>query len=140
MEIIIKPIGIINSPYQSKADTPRQGRYSDKISTITVFDDFVEGLDGLDNTEHLIILYWQDRAERDKLKVVPHGKTKLRGVFSTRAPVRPNPIGFCLVKLVSVDNNVLTVKWLDAMDGSPLLDIKPFWKIDLPDIDKFQYK
>ncbi len=134
MYIKVKPIGIINSPYSIKEDSPRQGRYSDRISTITVFDEFAEGLEGLDNNKHLIILYWQDRAERDKLKVIPHGKTEKRGVFSTRAPVRPNPIGLCLVELVRVKENTITVKWLDAMDGSPLLDIKPYWKLDLPDI------
>ena len=128
MEMKIKPIGIINSPYKTKADAPRQGRYSDEISTIRVFDKFAEGLEGLDIYKYFIILYWQDKAERDKLKVVPHGKTEKRGIFSTRAPVRPNPIGFCLVKLLKIDGNILTVKWLDALDGSPLLDIKPYWK------------
>jgi len=76
----------------------------------------------------LIILYWQDRAERDKLKVIPYGRIEKRGIFSTRAPVRPNPIAFCVVELVDIDKNKLTVKWLDALDGSPLLDIKPYWK------------
>lgn len=91
-------------------------------------------MEGLDIQKYFIILYWQDRAERDKLKVFSHGKSEKMGVFSTRAPVRPNPIGFCLVELVKVDGNTLTVKWLDALDGSPLLDIKPFWKFDLPEI------
>ena len=82
----------------------------------------------LDVNKYLIILYWQDCAERDKLKVIPHGKIKKRGIFSTRAPVRPNPIAFCLVELVDMNRNKLTVKWLDALDGSPLLDIKPYWE------------
>jgi tRNA-Thr(GGU) m(6)t(6)A37 methyltransferase TsaA len=128
MEIKIKPIGIIHSPYKTKGDAPRQGRYSDKTSSIRVFDEFLEGLEGLDIHKYYIILYWQDRAERDKLKVIPHGKNEKRGIFSTRAPVRPNPIGFCLVKLLGIDKNILTVKWLDALDGSHLLDIKPYWK------------
>jgi tRNA (adenine37-N6)-methyltransferase len=128
MEMKIKPIGIIHSPYKTKEDAPRQGRYSDETSTVRVFDEFGEGLEGLDIDKYYIILYWQDQAERDKLKVIPHGKTEKRGIFSTRAPVRPNPIGFCLVKLLGIDENILTVKWLDALDGSQLLDIKPFWK------------
>jgi tRNA (adenine37-N6)-methyltransferase len=128
MEMQIKPIGIIHSPYKTKGDAPRQGRYSDETSSIRVFDEFLEGLEGLDIHKYYIILYWQNRAERDKLKVIPHGKTEKRGIFSTRAPVRPNPIGFCLVKLLEIDENILTVKWLDALEGSPLLDIKPFWK------------
>lgn len=123
----LRQIGVIESPYKSREDSPRQGRYSDKTSNIIVFDEFVDGLDGLDKNKYYIILYWQDRAERDKLKVVPHGKLDERGVFSTRAPVRPNPIGLCLVELLEVNNNILTVQWLDAVDGSPLVDIKPYW-------------
>lgn len=124
----LRPIGVIESPYKTNEDTPRQGRYLDKTSKIIVFNEFMDGLDGIDRNKYYIILYWQDRAERDKLKVVPHGKSEERGVFSTRAPVRPNPIGMCLIELLEVNRNVLTVRWLDAMDGSPLLDIKPFWK------------
>ena len=133
MDMELTPIGVINSHYLNKEDSPRQGRYSSQLSTITVFDEFVGGLDGLDVNKYLIILYWLDRAERGKLKVIPRGKTEKRGVFSTRAPVRPNPIGFCLVELVRIERNILTVKWLDALDGSPLIDIKPFWNIDIPD-------
>jgi tRNA (adenine37-N6)-methyltransferase len=135
MDMKLIPIGVINSPFSTKKNSPHQGRYSAQTSTITVFDEFVDGLNGLDVNKYLIILYWQDRAERDKLKVIPHGKTKNRGIFSTRAPVRPNPIAFCLVELVSCEYNKLTVKWLDALDGSPLLDIKPCWKIDIPNMD-----
>ena len=131
MEIKLRPIGIINSPYKNKEDKPRQGRYSDETSLVTVFDEFTDGLEGLDIQKYFIILYWQDRAERDKLKIFPHGKSDKRGVFSTRAPVRPNPIGLCLVELVNRTGNKITVKWLDALDNSPLLDIKPYWgKLD----------
>jgi tRNA (adenine37-N6)-methyltransferase len=128
MDINLKPIGTISSPYKVRENTPRQGRYSDKTSIIIIFDEFADGLEGLVINQHYIILYWQDRAERDELKVIPHGKTEKKGVFSTRAPVRPNPIGFCLVELLMIEGNHLTVRWLDALDGSPLLDIKPFWK------------
>ena len=134
MDMELVPIGVINSQYKTKDDAPRQGRFSTETSTITVFDEYLDGLDGLSVNKYLIILYWQDRAERDKLKVVPYGKTEKRGIFSTRAPVRPNPIGFCLVELVDMNRNKITVKWLDALDGLPLLDIKPFWKLDIPDI------
>jgi tRNA (adenine37-N6)-methyltransferase len=134
LDIKLKPIGIINSKYKDKEDSPRQGRYSDEKSVIKVFNEYIENLEGIELHKYYMVFYWQDRAERDKLKVVPHDKTEKRGVFSTRAPVRPNPIGFCLVKLLEVKGNELTVQWLDALDGSPLLDIKPFWKIDLPDM------
>ena len=135
MDMELIPIGVINSQYMTKNDAPHQGRYSTETSKITVFDEFLDGLDGLEANKYLIILYWQDRAERDKLKVIPYGRTEKRGIFSTRAPVRPNPIAFCLVELLDMNKNKLIVKWLDALDGSPLLDIKPFWDIDIIDTD-----
>ena len=128
LNIKLKPIGIISSKYKDRESAPRQGRYSDEKSVIKVFEDYLEGLDGIDLHRYYMVFYWQDHAERDKLKVIPHGKTVERGVFSTRAPVRPNPIGFCLVELLEINDNMLTVRWLDALDGSPLLDIKLFWK------------
>ena len=127
------PIGVVNSPYKIKKLSPHQGRFSDELSKIRIFDKYAEALDGIELYQHLIVLYWFDQAENVLLKVVPHGKVKKRGLFSTRAPVRPNPIGFCLVELVGIESNCLTVKWLDALDNSPVLDIKPFWpEIDCP--------
>jgi tRNA (adenine37-N6)-methyltransferase len=123
----LRPIGTINSPYKTKEDAPRQGRYSDKLSKITIFDEYLEGMQDMERHKYYYVLYWLDKAERDKLKGIPPGKTEERGVFSIRSPARPNPIALCLVELVKVKGNVLTVKWLDALDGSPILDIKPFW-------------
>jgi tRNA-Thr(GGU) m(6)t(6)A37 methyltransferase TsaA len=123
----LKPIGIINSPYKTKEDAPRQGRYSDKLSKITVFDEYLEGIQDIQRHNYYYILYWLNKGERDKLKGIPPGKTKERGVFSIRSPIRPNPIALCLVELINVERNILTVKWLDALDGSPIVDIKPFW-------------
>jgi tRNA-Thr(GGU) m(6)t(6)A37 methyltransferase TsaA len=129
----LKAVGVVDSPYKIKAGSPRQGRQSDEVSKIIIFDKYTEALDGVDRCQYLIVLYWLDRAERDILKATTPGKKKERGVFSIRAPVRPNPIGLCLVKLIQKEGNVLTVKWLDALDQSPVLDIKPFWSdIDCP--------
>ena len=122
----LKSIGIINSPYKTRAESPHQGRYSDKLSKITIFEEYADGLLGIGDKKHILIFYWQNKAERDKLQVVPRGKTEKKGVFAIRAPVRPNPIALCLVELVEIDGRTLTVKWLDALDGSPVLDIKPF--------------
>jgi tRNA (adenine37-N6)-methyltransferase len=127
------PIGVVNSPYKIKKRSPHQGRFSNELSKIRIFDEYAEALDGLERCQHLIVLYWFDQEEDVLLKVVPHGKVKNRGVFSTRAPVRPNHIGFCVVELLKIKNNCLTIKWLDAMDKSPVLDIKPFWpEVDCP--------
>jgi tRNA-Thr(GGU) m(6)t(6)A37 methyltransferase TsaA len=134
MDIKLEPIGIIRSPYTNKNNSPRQGRYSNETSVLTVYKKYMDGIEGIDLHSHYMIFYWQDHAVRNQLKVVPHGKTEKRGVFSTRAPVRPNPIGFCLVEVVNIEDNQITVQWLDAWDGSPLLDIKPYWQeIDTPD-------
>lgn len=123
----LKPIGVINSPYKKREDAPRQGRYSEKLSKIILFDEYLEGLQDIERHKYYYIFYWLDKAERDKLKGIPPGKTEERGVFSIRSPIRPNPIALCLIELVKIEGNTLTVKWLDALDGSPLLDIKPFW-------------
>jgi tRNA (adenine37-N6)-methyltransferase len=121
-----KPIGVINSKFGNTNQTPRQGRNSNEISEIVIFEEYQEGLQDLDKYKHLIILYWQDRSARNKLKVIPPGQTKKRGVFSTRSPSRPNPIAFCLVEVIEIKENRLKVKWLDALNGSPVMDIKPF--------------
>lgn len=123
----LKPIGVIDSPYKKNEDAPRQGRYSKKLSKIIVFEEYLEGLQDIERHKYYYVFYWLDKAERDKLKGIPPGKTEERGVFSIRSPIRPNPIALCLVELVKIEENTLTVKWLDALDGSPLLDIKPFW-------------
>ncbi len=129
----LKAIGLVNSPYKNEKGSPHQGRFSDQLSTITIFNEYIEGLDGIGKCSNLIVVYWMDRAEPASLRVVPHGRSEKRGVFSTRAPVRPNPLGLCMVELVNIEENILTVKWLDALDQSPVIDIKPFWsEIDCP--------
>ncbi|NYB53111.1 MAG: tRNA (N6-threonylcarbamoyladenosine(37)-N6)-methyltransferase TrmO [Methanobacteriaceae archaeon] len=129
----VKAIGVVNSSFKTKKGSPHQGRFSDELSTITIFKDYQEALEGVEHCKNLIVIYWMDRAGPVSLKVVPHGKTEKRGLFSTRAPVRPNPLGLCIVELVKKEGNKLTVRWLDALDQSPVLDIKPFWReIDCP--------
>jgi tRNA-Thr(GGU) m(6)t(6)A37 methyltransferase TsaA len=122
----INPIGFVNSPYKKSSDAPRQGRNSDILSQIIIYDQYSDGLDGVDRYSHLIILYWLDRADGPLLKVIPPGHTKERGVFSTRAPSRPNHIALCVVDLVECQDNVLTVRGLDALDNSLVIDIKPY--------------
>ena len=129
--MILRQIGVIKSPYKSFNDAPRQGRFSEAESDIVVFEEYAEGLLGVENCEHLIVLYWMDRASRERLRVVPPGEVEERGVFSTRSPSRPNPIALCVVKVVEVKGNRLRVRWLDAIDGSPLIDIKRY----SPEID-----
>lgn len=109
------------------------------ISKIRIFDDFREGLEGLDTFSHIIILYWlhlQATEERRRvLKVIPMGRAgnPKVGVFTSRSPSRPNSIGLCVAELVKLEGDILSVKGLDAFEGSPIIDIKPY----LPRIDAF---
>ena len=122
----LKPIGVIHSPYLRRGDAPRQGRLSDKESTIEVLPAYAEGLYDVELHPHLIVLYWLDRAGRDILKATPPGTRTEHGVFATRSPDRPNPIGFAVMDLIRRDGTRLVVRGLDALDGTPLLDLKPF--------------
>ncbi|AAB90992.1 tRNA (N6-threonylcarbamoyladenosine(37)-N6)-methyltransferase TrmO [Archaeoglobus fulgidus] len=129
--MILKPIGVVKSPFKTQNDAPRQGRFSDAVSEIAIFDEYADGLHKIENLRHIIVLYWMDKASRDKLRVVPPGETEERGVFTTRSPSRPNPIGLCVVEILEVERNRLKVRWLDALDGSPVIDIKKY----SPEID-----
>lgn len=128
--MILKQIGIIRSPYKDPQQAPRQGSFRQDISTIQVDDEFSPALEGIDGYKYVVVFYWADGASRDRLKSSRH---KDRGVFATRSPARPNPINFCVCKLLSVKGSQLKVTRLDAVDGSPLLDLKPFIKdLDCP--------
>ncbi|MDK2975351.1 MAG: hypothetical protein PWP08_1722 [Methanofollis sp.] len=124
MELV--QIGTIRSPYTRQADAPRQGRLSDAESEIEVFPEYIGGLADVERCSHLIVLYWLDRADRTMLRATPPGQTVSRGVFSTRSPNRPNPVAFSVVDLLSVRGGTLRVRGLDALDGSPLIDLKPY--------------
>jgi len=128
MELI--PIGVIHSPFRVPEEAPRQGIYTEEISTIEVFAEFTPALEGLESFAHLIVLYWADRAARDVLKSRRHED---RGVFASRSPARPNPICLSVCELVAIEGNEVKVRGLEALDGSPLLDIKPFIReLDCP--------
>jgi len=122
----LKPIGVIHSPYKVRGDAPFQGRHQDDLSTLEVFEEFEPGLKDIERCSHLIVLYLQHRGDRDRLRTKTPWGPEIRGVFATRSPNRPNLIGLCTVKLVERSGRLVTVKWLDALDGSPLLDIKPY--------------
>jgi tRNA (adenine37-N6)-methyltransferase len=123
----LDPIGIIRSPFTSLEGMPIQPAGAAGIAgTVEVRADLAEGLDDLDGFSHVILLYHFHRSDGYKLKVVPFMDTEPRGLFATRAPRRPNPIGLSVVRLVRVEGSVLHVEGVDVLDGTPLLDIKPF--------------
>ena len=101
--------------------------------SLEIFPDYVQGLKDLDGFSHIILLYHFHRAGESKLLITPFMDTKQRGVFATRAPSRPNPIGFSIVKFIRIDHNILYIENVDILDGTPLLDIKPY----VPEFDQF---
>jgi tRNA-Thr(GGU) m(6)t(6)A37 methyltransferase TsaA len=126
-KIELKPIGLIHTPFQKAEGTPIQPAKGKGVKGwIEVDAAYAEGLKDLDGFERIWLLFWCHRAAAYKLHVKPYMDTQLRGLFSTRAPSRPNPIGISCVKLRSVKGNRLEIEDVDMLDGTPLLDIKPY--------------
>ena len=125
--ICFKAIGIIHSPYKTLENMPIQpSAAKDVAGTIEVFPEFVRGLDDLEGFSHIYLIYQFHRSKAWRLKVIPFLDHVERGVFATRAPARPNAIGLSVVKLLKREANRLQVENIDVLDGTPLLDIKPF--------------
>lgn len=123
----IKPIGIIHSPYHSLENMPIQpGGALDREGYVLVDDEYMDGLRDLEGFSHIYLLYHFHEARRTELMVVPFMDTQKRGVFSTRSPLRPNHIGLSIVKLEKVEKNKIIITGIDILDGTPLLDIKPY--------------
>ena len=120
------PIGFVESDFKGIQNDP--DIFHETISRIRILDDFAEGLFQLERYGRLYVIFRFDRAEGYRLVIHPRGDANRpeRGVFATRSPYRPNPIGLSVVELVGIDGNVLTVRDLDAIDGTPVLDIKPW--------------
>jgi tRNA-Thr(GGU) m(6)t(6)A37 methyltransferase TsaA len=133
--IELKPIGIIHTPFTKPEGMPIQGRGAAGIrGTIDLFDEYHAGLKDLEGFSHIILLYHFHRSQGFNLQVVPFMDSELRGLFATRAPKRPNPIGISVVQLDKIENGVLHIQNVDIMDGTPLLDIKPY----VPEFDSPQ--
>ena len=128
----LKPIGIIHSPYKNTGETPYQGYKSGEISQVEIFKEFEEGLKDIEGFSHIIVIYWFHKSQGYHLLVKTPWDDSLHGLFTTRSPRRPCPLGLTVVELVVREENILTVKGVDAIDGTPLLDIKPY----IPSIDK----
>ena len=142
-KIEFTPIGVIHSPFTDLAQMPIQPRCNERVKspvlegrqprskasasgTVEIFTEYAEGLRDLDGFSHIILLYHLHKAGMPRLQVTPFLDSQPHGVFATRAPVRPNPIGLSVVQLTGIQGNLLTVEGLDILDGTPLLDIKPY--------------
>lgn len=122
----ITPIGIIHSPFNTREKTPIQPFRSNKIGRVEVYNEFAAGLQDIAGFSHITLIYRFHKSRGYRLLVKPFLDNQLRGLFSTRAPRRPNQIGISVVQLVKRKDNVLIVRGIDVLDGTPLLDIKPY--------------
>jgi len=127
MSLQLDPIGIIRSPFIQAAETPIQASMAEGATgTVEILPAFAAGLKDLDGFDRIWLLYWFDRAVAPKLIVTPYLDDQPHGVFATRAPARPNAIGMSAVRLLRIDGCTLRVADVDILDGTPLLDIKPY--------------
>ena len=132
-EILCTPIGFVSSPFKERGDAPRQGYLTDETSVITLKEEYLKATLGLEEGADIFVLCWFDRSDRTLLLGRPSKDVPLKGVFANRSPNRPNPISLTLVKIVKIEDNKITVVGLEALDGTPVLDIKPYSKdIDTP--------
>jgi tRNA-Thr(GGU) m(6)t(6)A37 methyltransferase TsaA len=135
MAISYEPIGIIHSPFAGIENVPIQpAAAAGTRGMVEVFAEFVAGLKDLEGFSHIILVYHFHRVTRSRLVLTPFLDQELRGVFATRAPTRPNPIGLSVVRLLSVQANVLQIENVDIVNGTPLLDIKPY----VPEFDHYE--
>ena len=125
--IIARPIGTVHSPFPEPVGVPIQPSRADGVEgTVEVLPEYEEGLADLDGFSHIVLVTWLHRSEGYRLRIVPFLDTEERGLFSTRSPRRPNPIGLSVVRLLGVNGCTLKVADLDLVDGTPVLDIKPY--------------
>lgn len=137
-EIKYKPIGVVHSPFKEPKGTPIQPRAAKGINgTVEVFPDYAEGLKDVEGFSHIILIYHFHLSKKGHLKVKPYMDNEPHGVFAMRGPSRPNSIGISTVRLVRIDGNIVHIRDVDIVDGTPLLDIKPYVpEFDIREVEK----
>lgn len=125
-EFVARPIGVIYTPFDDPPGMPIQAARSEAAGRVEVYPEYAPGLADLDGFSHVMLVYWFHRAGGFSLAVQPFLDAQSHGLFATRYPARPNPIGLSVVKLMAVEDNILCVRGVDMLDATPLLDIKPF--------------
>lgn len=134
MEFKMTAIGVIHTPIVETKSAPIQSSLSDLEGTAEVFSEYLDGLEGIEGFSHIYLLYaFHQSASEGSLKIKPFLDDMVHGVFATRYPCRPSPIGFSVVQLIIRQGNLLHFKGADMLDGTPLLDIKPY----IPEFDIF---
>lgn len=128
-DIIVKPIGIVHSPYKGTKDIPIQGKFKDEVEAYVELDKkYQEGLIDLDGFSHAILIYHFHESKEEAITARPLLETEEHGIFSIRSPYRPNHIGISIVKIKSIKDNLLYFTEVDVFDQTPVIDIKPYVK------------
>ena len=134
-QITIKPIGTIYTPHKSETGMPIQPKGAIGIKGyIKIFKEFEDGLLDLNEYSHAYLIYFLHKIKGYKLQTIPFMDDEIHGIFATRSPKRPNPIGLSIVKIINIENNIINIENVDMLDGTPLLDIKPY----VPEMDNFE--
>ena len=120
-------IGRIRTPWTRREECPKNARESDAVCTVEVAERYAAALNGVESCSHLLVLYWMDKSRRDLVLQVPRHYGEQRGTFALRSPARPNPIAASVATLLQLSGNRLSVVGLDCLDGTPLIDIKPYF-------------
>jgi tRNA-Thr(GGU) m(6)t(6)A37 methyltransferase TsaA len=118
-------IGVVHTPWRTRADAPKQGKLDGPVCEIEIFEPWAAGLQGLEQFKHAQAIYWLHQSRRDLVLQSPKHDPTRRGVFALRSPIRPNPIGVSTVEIVGIERNIVRVRGLDCVDGTPLIDLKP---------------
>ncbi len=134
MQITVEPIAYARTKYKTLENMPIQPKGCDSNAEIEVLEEFAAGLKDLDGFSHIYLLTYFDKCKNTKLALVPFMDTVEHGVFATRSPARPNHIGLSVVKIKAIKDNIITVEGIDLLDGTPIIDIKPYIKnFDCPE-------
>lgn len=128
----IRPIGMIHTPFKNKVDVPVQHSRSRIKGRIEVYKEYALGLNDIDGFSHIIVIFRFHKSRGYRLKLKPHWDSEERGLFTTRAPRRPNQLGLSILQLLGRRGNILRVQGVDMLDGTPLLDIKPYIPDNIP--------
>lgn len=127
MKISMEAIGYIRSEYKERSELPTQSVLNaDKKAIIEISPKYVEGIEGIEAGSYGVVLFHFHKSTKAPLRIIPHGKDEITGIFSTRSPNRPNGIGMSIVKFTKVEGNELEFEGVDMLDGTPVLDIKPY--------------
>ncbi|MGO3018393.1 MAG: tRNA (N6-threonylcarbamoyladenosine(37)-N6)-methyltransferase TrmO [Anaerococcus sp.] len=137
MEITLKPVGFIKSPYETREEIPMQSVLSDQTAIIEIEDEYKDALFNLEVGNYIVIIFAFHKSPKDTPLIIDHKHTNGRkGIFATRSPNRPNPIGLSICKIIDLTDKTITIEGVDMLNGTPVLDIKPYVEGLNPKIEK----